>query len=245
MFVKYGIISDEKFYEKAKDFCLLKNTEGKFFTFEEYRELVKENQTDKNDTQIWLYTTDEKKQDAFIQSAKKRSYDVLELGSMIDSHFINTLEQKLEKINIKRVDADTLDKLVEKDVKLESILSSDDQDKVKKVFEEVAGSKAANILVEAMPVDELPVVITFPEFMRRMTDMQASSGQRSMFGDMPLMYTVSLNSNHPVIGRILATENESDQKALAKQVYDLALLSQGMLSGSDLTQFIQRTVTNL
>ncbi|MCE6989897.1 molecular chaperone HtpG [Dyadobacter sp. CY323] len=245
LFVKYGIISDDKFYEKAKDFCLLKSTDGKFHTFEEYRELVKENQTDKNDTQIWLYTTDEKKQDAFIQSAKKRSYDVLELGSMIDSHFINTLEQKLEKINIKRVDADTLDKLVEKDVKLESILSSDDQDKVKKVFEEVAGSKAANIQVEAMPVDELPVVITFPEFMRRMTDMQASSGQRSMFGDMPLMYTVSLNSNHPVIGRILATENDSDQKALAKQVYDLALLSQGLLSGSDLTQFIQRTVTNL
>jgi molecular chaperone HtpG len=102
--------------------------------FEEYRELVKENQTDKNDTQIWLYTTDEKKQDAFIQSAKKRSYDVLALTSMIDSHFINTLEQKLEKINVKRVDADTLDKLVEKDVKLESILSTEDSDKAKKIL---------------------------------------------------------------------------------------------------------------
>jgi molecular chaperone HtpG len=245
LFVKYGIISDEKFYEKAKDFCLLKNTDGKFYTFEEYRELVKDNQTDKNDTQIWLYTTDEKKQDAFIQSAKKRSYDVLTLTSVIDSHFINTLEQKLEKINIKRVDADTLDNLVEKDVTLESILSSDDQEKAKKVFEEIVGSKGAVVKVEAMPVDELPVVITFPEFMRRMTDMQASSGQRSMFGDMPMMYTVSLNSNHPVISRILGTESEDDQKVLAKQVYDLALLSQGMLSGSDLTQFIQRTVTSL
>ncbi|CAG5072835.1 Chaperone protein HtpG [Dyadobacter sp. CECT 9623] len=245
LFVKYGIISDDKFYEKAKDFCLLKNTDGKFFTFEEYRTHVGENQTDKNDTQIWLYTTDEKKQDAFIQSAKKRSYDVLELSSMIDSHFINALEQKLEKINVKRVDADTLDKLVEKDVQLESILSADDQEKAKKIFEEVAGSKSANVLVEPMPVDELPVVITFPEFMRRMTDMQASSGQRSMFGDMPLMYTVSLNSNHPVIGRILSTEDETAQKSLAKQVYDLALLSQGLLSGSDLTQFIQRTVTTL
>ncbi|SKB52473.1 molecular chaperone HtpG [Dyadobacter psychrophilus] len=245
LFVKYGIISDDKFYEKAKDFCLLKNTEGKFFTFEEYREHVKGNQTDKNDTQVWLYTTDEKKQDAFIQSAKKRSYDVLTFTTIIDSHFINALEQKLEKVNVKRVDADTLDKLVEKDVTLESILSSDDQEKVKKIFEEVAGSKSAHVQVEAMPVDELPVVITFPEFMRRMTDMQATSGQRSMFGDMPLMYTVSLNSNHPVISRVLQSENEEAQKSLAKQVFDLALLSQGLLSGSDLTQFIQRTVSTL
>jgi molecular chaperone HtpG len=245
LFVKYGIISDDKFYEKAKDFCLLKNTEGKFFTFDEYREHVQGNQTDKNDTQVWLYTTDEKKQDAFIQSAKKRSYDVLTFTTIIDSHFINALEQKLEKVNVKRVDADTLDKLVEKDVILESILSSDDQEKVKKIFEEVAGSKSAHVQVEAMPVDELPVVITFPEFMRRMTDMQASSGQRSMFGDMPLMYTVSLNSNHPVISRVLQTESEEAQKSLAKQVFDLALLSQGLLSGSDLTQFIQRTVATL
>ncbi|TDE16398.1 molecular chaperone HtpG [Dyadobacter psychrotolerans] len=245
LFVKYGIISDDKFYEKAKDFCLLKNVEGKFFTFNEYRDFVKENQTDKNETQVWLYTTDEKKQDAFIQSAKKRSYDVLSLTSVIDSHFINALEQKVEKTNVKRVDADTLDKLIEKDFKLDSILSKDDEEKAKKLFEDIAGTKSANVLVEPMPVDELPVVITFPEFMRRMTDMQASSGQRSMFGDMPLMYTVSLNANHPVIGRILQTEDEEGQKALAKQVYDLALLSQGLLTGSDLTLFIQRSVTTL
>jgi molecular chaperone HtpG len=245
LFVKYGIISDEKFYDKAKDFCLLKNVDGKYFTFAEYKDFVKENQTDKSDSQVWLYTTDEKKQDAFIQSARKRNYDVLSLTSVIDSHFINALEQKVEKTSVKRVDADTLDKLIEKDVKLESVLSQEDQDKVKAVFQGVVESKTANVQVEAMPVDELPVVITFPEFMRRMTDMQATSGQRSMFGDMPLMYTVSLNANHPVISRILATEHEDDQKNLAKQVYDLALLSQGMLSGSDLTQFIQRTVVSL
>ena len=242
LFVKYGIISDDKFYEKAKDFCLLKNVDGKYFTFEEYRDFVKENQTDKNDTQVWIYTSDEKKQDAFVQSAKKRSYDVLLLSSVIDSHFINALEQKIEKTTVKRVDSDTLDKLIEKEVTLESVLSTEDQDSVKKIFEEIAGSKSAHIQVEAMPVDELPVVITFPEFMRRMTDMQATSGQKSMFGDMPLMYTVSLNANHPLIGRILKTENEEDQKTLAKQVYDLALLSQGLLIGTDLTQFIQRTV---
>jgi molecular chaperone HtpG len=245
LFVKYGIVSDEKFYEKAKDFCLVKNVDGKFFTFSEYTELVKENQTDKNETQIWLYTTDEQKQDAFIQSAKKRSYDVLQLTSVIDSHFINALEQKLEKTSVKRVDADTLDKLIEKDVKLESILSKEDEEKAKKLFEDITGTKSAHVSVEAMPVDELPVVITFPEFMRRMTDMQASSGQRSMFGDMPLMYTVSINANHPVVSRVLQTENDEEQKILAKQVYDLALLSQGLLTGSDLTQFIQRTVTTL
>ncbi|SEJ68162.1 molecular chaperone HtpG [Dyadobacter koreensis] len=245
LFVKYGIISDEKFYDKAKDFCLLKNVDGKYFTFEEYREAVKENQTDKNDTQVWLYTTDVKKQDAFIESAKKRSYDVLELTSVIDSHFINTLEQKVEKIQVKRVDADTLDKLIEKDITLESIISKEEEEKAQKLFEEVVNSKAGTVKIEAMPVDELPVVITFPEFMRRMTDMQASSGQRSMFGDMPLMYTISVNANHPVLGRILSTESEDEQKTLAKQVYDLALLSQGLLTGKDLTQFIQRTVVNL
>ena len=245
LFVKYGIISDEKFYDKAKDFCLLKNVDGKYFTFEEYRDAVKENQTDKNDTQVWLYTTDEKKQDAFIESAKKRSYDVLSLTSVIDSHFINTLEQKVEKVQVKRVDADTLDKLIEKDITLESIISKDEEEKAQKLFEEVVSSKAGTVKIEAMPVDELPVVITFPEFMRRMTDMQASSGQRSMFGDMPLMYTISVNANHPVLGRILQTESEEEQKTLAKQVYDLALLSQGLLTGKDLTQFIQRTVVSL
>jgi len=245
LFVKYGIISDEKFYDKAKDFCLLKNVEGKYFTFEEYKEFVKENQTDKNDTQVWLYTTDEKKQDAFIQSAKKRSYDVLSLTSVIDSHFINAIEQKIERTTVKRVDAETLDKLIEKDFRLDSILSKDDEEKAKKLFEEISANKTANIQVEAMPVDELPVVITFPEFMRRMTDMQATSGQKTMFGDMPLMFTVSLNANHPIIGRIIQTENADEQKSLAKQVYDLALLSQGLLSGNDLTQFIQRTVTTL
>ena len=242
LFVKYGIISDDKFYEKAKDFCLVKNIDGKHFTFEEYREAVKDNQTDKNGNQIWLYTNDPKKQDAFIESAKKRSYDVLLLDTVIDPHFIGVLEQKLEKVNVKRVDADTVDKLIEKDVTLESVLSDEQKEKAKTLFEGLMDSKAATVQVEAMPTDELPVVITFPEFMRRMTDMQAVSGQASMFGNMPMMYTVSVNANHPLTEKILATEDEAQQKELAKQAYDLALLSQGMLSGKALTNFIQRTV---
>jgi molecular chaperone HtpG len=245
LFIKYGIISDEKFYEKAKDFCLLKSVDSKYYTFTEYQELVKENQTDKNGNQVWLYTTDENKQDAYIQSAKKRAYDVLTLPSMIDSHFINALEQKLDKVSIKRVDADTLDQLVEKDIELISVLSKDEEEKVKNIFDAVMTTKTATVKVDSMPSDELPVVITFPEFMRRMTDMQASSGQASMFGNMPLMYTVSVNANHALVGKILAEETEEKQQQLAKQVYDLALLSQGMLTGSDLTSFIQRTVGTL
>ncbi|GAB2797587.1 molecular chaperone HtpG [Rhabdobacter roseus] len=241
LFVKYGIISEDKFYDKAKDFCLLKNTEGKYFTFEEYREATQATQTDKDGNLVWLYTTDTQKQDGFVQSARKRSYDILVLDSVIDSHFIGTLEQKLEKTTVKRVDADTVDKLIEKDVKLESVLSKDDEEKVKKLFEAVVAGAGTSVVVEPMPADELPVVITFPEFMRRMTDMQATSGQRSMFGNMPLMYTVSVNANHPLTSKLASLDDDA-QKALAKQIYDLALLSQGMLNGQDLTQFIQRTV---
>lgn len=245
LFVKYGAISDEKFYEKAKDFCLLKNTEGKFFTFEEYREKVAENQTEKEDKQVWLYTSDAAKQDAFVSAALKKGYDVLVLDSPIDSHFINSLEQKLEKVSVKRVDADTIDKLIEKDTRPESLLSKKDEEKVKEVFETVIDNKSVTVNVEALSGDELPVVITFPEFIRRIMDMQATSGQKSMFGEMPMMYTVSVNANHPLVSKILADGEAGEQGELARQLYDLALLSQGMLSGSGLTEFIRRTVSTL
>ncbi len=245
LFVKYGIISDDKFYDKAKDFCLVKNVDGKHFTFDEYRESIKENQTDKDGKEVWLYTNDPQKQDAFVDSAKKRSYDVLLLDSVIDAHFIGVLEQKLEKVSIKRVDADPIDKLIEKDITLESVLSDEQTEKAKTLYEELIGSKSATVQVEAMPADELPVVITYPEFMRRMTDMQATSGQPSMFGNMPMMYSVSVNANHPLTQKILDTEDTDQQKALAKQAYDLALLAQGMLSGKALTTFVQRTVSGL
>ena len=245
LFVKYGYISDEKFAEKAKEFCLLKNTEGKHFTFEEYTESIKENQTDKDGNVIWLYASDAKKQDAYIQSAKKRGYDVLLFDTVIDSHFINGIEQKLEKTNIKRVDADTLDKLIESDFKSESVLSDADKDKVKLLFEEGLNDKKLNISVEAMPIDELPVVITVPEFMRRMNDMAATSGQNSMFGTMPLMYNVAINANHAVTQKILSVTDKDAQSQMVKHAYNLALLSQGMLSGSELTAFIQEAAGRL
>jgi len=245
LFVKYGIISDDKFGEKAKEICLVKNIAGKHFTFEEYTSHVKETQTDKDGKVVWLYASDIQKQDAYIQSAQKRGYDVLVLDSVIDPHFINGIEYKIENTSIKRVDADTLDKLIEKEVKLESVLSKDDEEKTKKLFEQtLGGAPKLTITVEAMPTDELPVVITIPEFIRRMNDMAATSGQKSMFGDMPQMLNLAVNANHPVTQRIL-NASEDEQKQLIRHAYNLALLAQGMLSGSELTAFVQQAAARL
>lgn len=242
LFIKYGMFTDEKFYDKAKDFCLVKNTEGKFFTFNEYREQVQANQTDKDGNITFLYTTDPGKQDIYIQSAKKRSYDVLKLDGVLDSHFISTLERKLEKTNLKRVDADTIDKLIDKGVNNESVLSEDEKKKLKELFENTLNNKNLNISVESLPVDELPVTITLPEFMRRMKEMAANGGGMAMFGEMPITYNVAINANHALINKLLSSTDESEKAKLVRQTYDLALLSQNMLTGADLTAFIQRSL---
>lgn len=246
LFVKYGMISDEKFYDRAKDYCLVQNVDGKHFTLNEYAEFAQENQKDKNDEVIYLYTSDVKGQDTFIQSAKKRGYDVLKLDSVLDSHFINQLETKLVKTNLKRVDADTIEKLIDKGVAVDIVLSETEKETVKKVFEEVINDTTKVVALEAMPVDELPAVITQNEFMRRMSDMsRAGGGGMGMFGTMPNNYIVSVNANHASVAKILQTTDAEEQKKLAKQVYDLALLSQNMLTGADLTAFIQRTALAL
>lgn len=246
LFVKYGMISDEKFYDRAKDYCLVQNVDGKHFTLNEYAEFAQENQKDKNDDVVYLYASDVNAQDSFIQSAKKRGYDVLKLDSVLDSHFINQLETKLVKTNLKRVDADTIEKLIDKGLSLDIVLSETEKETVKKVFEEVISDKTKVVALEAMPVDELPAVITQNEFMRRMSDMsRAGGGGMGMFGAMPNNYIVSVNANHASVTKILQTTDAEEQKKLAKQVYDLALLSQNMLTGADLTAFIQRTALAL
>ena len=243
IFVKYGIISDEKFYERAKEFSLLKNVDDQYFTFDEYREKVKVNQTDKNDQVIYLYASNKGKQDSFIQAAKNKGYDVLNLDGVLDSHFINTLEQKLEKSHIKRVDSDTPDKLIEKDQKSESVLSAEEQEQIKSLFEKAINNKNMTLAVEAMAPDELPVVITMSEFMRRMKDMaKLGGGGYGFMGAMPDNYNVAINGNHPIVQKILKAESEDQKITLAKQAYDLALLSQNMLTGADLTNFIKRSV---
>ncbi len=245
LFIKYGILSDDKFWEKAKNFVLLKNTEGVYTTPDEYREKIQANQTDKNETLVVLYTSDRKQQDAYVESATRRGYDVLLMDNVIDAHFINALEQKLEKVHFQRVDADTLDKIIDKGLNNESVLSEDDKTKLKEVFDQVLDNKMLNVSIEAQPTDELPVTITQPEFMRRMKDMSALSGEQSMYGNFPMMHNVVVNANHSLIGRILAETDGDAQKAMVKQVYDLALLSQNMLTGADLTAFVRRTVAGL
>jgi molecular chaperone HtpG len=243
LFVKYGMIADDKFYDKAKDFCLLKSVDSKYYTLNEYREHVQANQTDKDGSVVFLYTSDPGKQDTYIQSAKKRSYDVLLLNGVLDSHFIGTLERKLEKTQLKRVDADVVEKLVDKGTAAESVLSEEEKTKLKELFEQTLNDKKLNISVESLPVDELPVTITLNEFMRRMKDMsQHGGGGMMMFGDFPMNYNVAVNANHPLTQKILGADQPEAQKQLVRHVYDLALLSQNMLVGAELTNFIQRTV---
>jgi molecular chaperone HtpG len=244
VFVKYGIISDEKFSEKAKEFALLKNTEGKYFTLKEYEEKVKPNQTDKDKNVVYLYTSDANKQHSFIEIAKNRAYDVLVLDGVLDSHFINHLEQKLEKTQLRRVDSDTIDKLIAKDEKAASILSKEEEESVKKIFESAINNKAMTLAVESLSPDDLPVTITMSEWMRRMKDMARTGGGGSFgfMGAMPDSYNVAINGNHALVQKILKAETEEHKAKLAKQVYDLALLSQNMLTGADLTAFVKRSV---
>lgn len=241
LFVKYGMISEEKFYDKAKDFALVGNTKNELFTLPEYKEKVSPLQTDKNGTVVYLYTNDAAKQDAFIQSANKKDYDVLVLDSPIDNHFINQLEQKLEKTSIKRVDSSVADKLIEKDEQNEHVLTEDQIKEVTAIFEKAITKPGMQVEIVALHPEELPVTITMDEFMRRMKDMAAMGGGMGFYGQMPDNYKVAINGNHKLISKILNAD-EAEQSTLAKQAVDLALLAQGMLTGAELTAFVSRSV---
>lgn len=243
LFVKYGAISDDKFYDKAKDFVLLTNVKKENFTLEEYKEKVAPEQTDKDGNLVYLYTNDAAKQDAFIQSAEAKGYDILLMNSPIDNHFIGHIEHKLEKTSFKRVDADVADKLIKKEDAPAHILTEEQTKEVKSVFEKAINKPAYRIEVESLNPDELPVTITMDEFMRRMKEMAAMGGGMGFYGNMPDNYKVIINGNHKLINRI-ATEEDADLKTnLSKQAFDLALLSQGLLTGTDLTEFVKRSVS--
>jgi molecular chaperone HtpG len=242
LFVKYGMISDEKFYDKAKEFALLTNTKQEHYTLEEYKEKVSPLQTDKNGTVVYIYTNDPSKQDAFIQSANNKGYDVLKMDSPIDNHFISGVERKLEKTSMKRVDADVADKLIEKDEHIESVLSEDEKSKVKTIFESAITKPNMNVQVEGLNPDEAPVTVTMDEFTRRMKEMAQMGGGMNFYGMMPDNYKVAVNGNHKLVSRILKSGDEAEQKQLAKQAFDLAMLSQGMLTGAELTEFVKRSV---
>ena len=244
IFVQYGLISDEKFYEKASKFTLLKNTEGKAFTFDEYDAHVKANQTDKDNKLVFLYATNVDEQHTYIDAAKSRGYDVLLMDSPLDAHLINSLESKLTNTQFVRVDSDTVEKLIKKDDGQVSKLTEDEQTKLKPVIEGVVAKEKYTVQFESLSETDSPMLITRPEFMRRMKDMQAMGGGGGMnfYGSMPDMYNLVVNSNHPLISKILAETDATKQSQLAKQAADLALLAQGLLKGEELTKFVKRSV---
>ncbi|RFZ84465.1 molecular chaperone HtpG [Mucilaginibacter terrenus] len=243
LFVKYGMISEDKFYDKAKDFVLVTNTKKENFTLPEYKEKIESTQTDKDGQLVYIYTNNAEKQDAFIQSANKKGYDVLVMDSPIDTHFISQLEQKLEKTSLKRVDADVADKLIKKDDAPEHVLTEEQSTKIKEIFDKAINKPAYKVELESLSPDELPVTVTMDEFMRRMKDMAAMGGGMSFYGSMPDNYKVIVNGNHKLISRILENDNTDAQAQLAKQAFDLALLSQGLLTGAELTEFVNRSVS--
>jgi molecular chaperone HtpG len=243
VFVQYGMLSEEKFYEKAQKFALLKNTDGKYFTLEEYADHVKTLQTDKDKKVVYLYTTKVDEQHSFIETAKERGYDVLVMDSPIDPHYINQLESKLKDTSFVRVDADTVEKLIKKDDAQPSKLSEDEQKTLKPVIEGVVPKEKFTVVFESLSEKDAPMIITKPEFMRRMKDMSAmGGGGMNFYGSMPDMYNLIVNTNHPLISKILNEKEAEKQKQLTKQAADLAMLSQGLLKGEDMTKFIKRSV---
>ncbi len=239
--VKYGMVTDDKFYDRAQKFALLKNTEGEHFTLEEYLEKVKDTQTDKHDKVVMIYANEQKDQAAFINAAKTRGYDVLVFDQLIDNHFIQHLEHKMEKVVFVRVDSDTTDNLVQKEEEKESVLSEKEQDKVKSLFEKALTEKGPSIQLKALTPEDHPVIITKPEFMRRMQDMQRLQGMGDM--NMPSMHNLIINSNHPLIGdKLLKMRGDEKKEDFVKYLYDLARLNQQMLTGDELNKFINRSL---
>ncbi len=244
VFVKYGMLTDEKFAEKATDFCLLKNTESEMFTLKEYEAKVRDIQQDKDGNVVYLYTNDAAAQDSYVSAARSKGYDVLVFDSQIDSHFIGYLEQKTEKTALKRVDADTIDKLISKEESLVLQLNEEEAAQVKEVFEKAVSNEQMAIEVDALPEDALPVTVTIDEFMRRMKDMaRTGGGGMNFYGSMPDRYKVTVNGNHPLIRQILDGGDGDIKEQLAKQAVDLGLLSRGLLTGSALTDFVKRSVS--
>tara|TARA_B100000459_G_C8595720_1_gene209677 strand:+ start:61 stop:1965 length:1905 start_codon:yes stop_codon:yes gene_type:complete len=244
VFIEYGMLTEEKFFDKANDFALYKNTNDEYHTFSEFLEKVKEPQKNKDGKTIILYTNDKKEQHSFVKTATDKGYEVLELGGPLISHLISKLESTNSDVQFSRVDADIIDKLIEKEDSNVSKLSEKEQEKLKKMIEEQLDKEKFTVQIQNMSVSDSPVVITQSEFMRRMKEQQQLSGGggMQMFGSMPESYNLSVNSNHDLINKIFSEKTKKKRVALIKQVLDLALLSQGMLKGEDLTGFISRSV---
>ncbi|GAA4274410.1 molecular chaperone HtpG [Aquimarina gracilis] len=240
--IEYGMLSEDKFFEKADKFALYPTVDGTFLTFEELQEKIKDNQTDKDDKLVILYASNKDEQHAYITAAKDKGYEVLLLDSPIVSHLIQKLETSKEKISFARVDADHIDNLIKKDEETISKLSDEEKESLKTDLEKVIPAEKYTVQLEAMDSNASPFMITQPEFMRRMKEMQQTGGG-GMFGmgNMPEMYNLVVNTNHELIGQIANTKTDKKKERLIKQSLDLARLSQNLLKGEELTAFIKRS----
>src|SRR5690606_9791094 len=240
--IEYGMLSEEKFFEKADKFALYPTINDSYFTFEELKEKIKDNQTDKDGKLIILYASNKDAQHSYITEANEKGYEVLLLDSPIVSHLIQKLETSKENISFARVDADSLENLIKKDEEKISKLSDEEKEKLKTSLEEIIPKEKYTVQLEALDSKASPFVITQPEFMRRMKEMSATGGG-GMFGmsNMPEMYNLVVNTNHELVGQILNTKTQNKRERLIKQSLDLARLSQGLLKGEELTNFVKRS----
>ncbi|QCW99263.1 molecular chaperone HtpG [Aggregatimonas sangjinii] len=240
--IEYGMLSEEKFFEKADKFALYPTVDGSFYTFEELHEKTKNTQTDKDEKLVLLYASDKEAQHSYIEAAKAKGYEVLLMDSPIISHLMQKLETSKEKVSFVRVDADHIDNLIKKEDTVISKLSDEEKEKLKTDLEETITNKSYTVQLEAMDSDASPFIITEPEFMRRMKEMQQTGGG-GMFGmgNMPEMYNLVVNTNHELVNEILNTKTAKKKERLINQSLDLARLSKGLLKGEELTKFIKRS----
>ena len=245
VFIEYGMIADPKFFERAEKFMLVKDTDGIYYTLEEYKKHIEENQKNKDNRLVYLYATNADEQYSNIENAKSKGYSVLMLDGILDSHFISTLEQKYGDCSFARVDSASIDKLIEKeDENKESKLNDEQKENIKKAFDNIIDKVTYHVEFSNLGEDDAPVEIIQNEFMRRMKEMSAMGGGMQMWGTMPDSYTLMLNVNNPVVAG-LADKDEEAQKNTIKQLYDLARLSKNLLKGKDLNEFVKRSFGEL
>jgi len=243
LFVKYGMMTDDKFLEKAAKFFVMEDTEGKFYTLDEYKLATEAIQKNKEGKQVVLYSTNPVQQDTFIKGAKEKGYTVVKMETLVDAAFINNIEMKWNDVVFTRIDADIADNLIDKSEGTESVLNKEEIEKLEKLFNQPQEGLHIQVSVKGLPATSLPVTATRPEQMRRMKDMAAmGGGMAAWYAQMPDEVNLTVNGNHPVFQQILSETDNSKQEKQIKNLSDLALLSQGLLTGNRLTAFIQRSV---
>ena len=250
LFIEYGMLSDEKFCDRAMKFCLLKSTEGKYFSIEDYRKAIEGSQTDKDKKVVFLYATDAEAQYSFVEAAKNRGYDVLLMDCQLDSHFVNLLETKLENVRFARVDSDSIDNLIQTEEKIRPELSEADQEALSTIFKAVLPvGNDYHVQADNLGAEAAPILITQSEFMRRYREMSAMGGGMNFYGEMPQMYNITVNMQNPLVEKIVAAkpdakdelEGFAKENGVLRQITDLALLANGMLKGKELSDFIARS----